>query len=53
VRGDFQARFCERFRVKFPLPTRCRIVREYLITRVKRIEAEFDGDPETVEEKAI
>jgi len=26
VRGDFQARFCERLRVKLPLPTRCQIV---------------------------
>ncbi len=27
VKGDLQARFCERLRVKFPLPTRCRDVR--------------------------
>jgi hypothetical protein len=26
VRGDFQARFCERLGVKFPLPTRLRDV---------------------------
>ena len=24
--GDYQARFCERLRVRLPLPTRCRAV---------------------------
>jgi len=38
VRGDFQARFCERFRVKFPLPTRRRDVVHNSITKNKTYE---------------